>query len=223
MKMGARPRHHESGAVLLLCLLLLTSLALLGLAAATDQVLQAKMSSNLVDGANAGQSVDSTLKWGQDWLFGLNGNNRPVACNSNCLPSDIVRPEGAFGDDFAYRDPDWWVQNAHAMGRDPVTKDWLLESPEAESERNYWLIEELHVEPEPSGLSLATEITYYRLTARASSPNNSTFTISESIVARPWGDASLTDALPKPTNDPGICFSLASEVPCGRLAWRQIH
>lgn len=221
-----RERHlqfSDQGAVLLLCLLLLSSLTILGLAAATDHVLQKRMSGNHLESSMANHSAESTLKWGRDWLFGLNGATSPSACSSACGPMDVIRSEGFYGEVIEHQDTDWWKQNAFPFGKDPVTGVLMDEFTDNETERNYWLIEEVQVESSSSGLSLATEIAYYRISARSSPGNNEMFTVTQSIVARPWGDEVLSNSFPKPSGETGICFAFAHEIPCGRLAWRRLQ
>ncbi|MFT5769534.1 MAG: Tfp pilus assembly protein PilX [Lysobacterales bacterium] len=214
---------YHAGAVLLLCLLLLSSLTFLGLAAATGHVLQTRMSGNLVDGSVASQSADSAIKWGKGWLFGLNGTARPTACSSTCGALDVIRTEGFYGDDIEHQDLNWWEQTAFEFGKDPATGVLLNALAESESERSHWLIEEIHVEGAESEPGPATEIAYYRISARGSLGNSGIFTVTQSIVARPWGDETLSNSFPKPAEETGICFSLARDVPCGRLAWRRLQ
>ena len=100
---------------------MLAALTLFGLAAASDRVLQARMASNLIEGSQAGQTADATLKWGEEWILGLDGLKRPTACSDACTATDVIRPEGSFGKNVEQQDLSWWEHNAHLAGKDPLT------------------------------------------------------------------------------------------------------
>ena len=107
---------------------------------------------------------------------------------------DVIHSEGFYGEDIEHLDSDWWEQNAFGFGMDPASGMLFNEFSEGEIERSYWLIEEIHVEGNSSGLSPATEIAYYRISARGSLANHGMYSVTQSIVARPWGDETLTNS-----------------------------
>ena len=45
--------------------------------------------------------------------------------------------------------------------------------------------------------------------------------VSESIIARPWGEAVSELAFPPAGSLSGFCAAITDEIPCGQLAWRQ--
>ncbi len=214
---------NSKGTVLVLCLLMLFALTLLGLAAASDQVLQARMSSNQIIGSQSSQSADITLDWAEDWLFGLEGTEKPGVCSDSCLSSEIVHQKRSFNDDAALHNLAWWEKNAHPTGKDPQTGIILDQALVETYPDNYWLIKEAYSEPALPNDDKISEITYYRILARASSGHGALFIVSESIIARPWGDVSLRDAFPAALDQAGFCLAVDDTIPCGRLAWRQIH
>lgn len=217
------------GAVLLLCIMLLAAVTLLGLAAASDYVLQERMSNNLAGGAYAEQSANAALGWGEAWLMGLAGSERPTACNEPCAQSDIIRTEGAYGPTPQHQDSDWWQQHGFAAGHDPVSGA-LLDAVQAEmANQAYWLIEEIHISnwqqdqlPGPEQ-GAGSEMGYYRIYASGSALHSMRFSVTESIVARPWGNAAWTDSFPRPRNVSNFCYRGPPVAPCGRVAWRLVH
>lgn len=202
---------------------MLAALTLLGLAAASDRVLQARMASNLIEGSQAGQTADATLKWGEEWILGLDGLIGPTACSDACTAADVIRLEGSFGKNVEQQDLSWWEQNAHLAGEDPLTGGILNDLLTGQSTQSYWLIEEIHIEPVLTTENVASEIGYYRIVARSGAIENSMYIVTESIIARPWGDASLSDIFPKISDQPGFCSGVTGKTPCGRVAWRQLH
>ena len=211
------------GAVLVLCLLMLSALTLLGLSAASDRVLQDRMSSNLLEGSHAGSSAHTALKWGEQWLFSLDGTTRPAACSGACTGTQVIRSKGALSEDAEHKDLNWWQANANPTGKDPVTGATLDEGLAEQNTGSYWLIEELQTQPVLVSDSKATEIGYYQVIARGVASQGSAFSVVQSIIARPWGDESLNDMLPRPPDQPGICRTEAKEIPCGRAAWRALQ
>ena len=219
----------SSGAVLLFCIMLLAAVNLLGLAAASDYFLQERMSNNLAGGAYAEQSANAALEWGEAWLMSLAGSERPVACNEPCAQSDIIRVEGAYGPTPQQQDPLWWQQHGFAAGHDPVSGT-LLDAFQAEmANEAYWLIEEIHLgslalgeEPESKEIP-GTELGYYRIYASGSAQHSMRFSVTQSIVARPWGNAAWTDVFPRPRNASNFCYRDQPVSPCGRVAWRMVQ
>ena len=58
--------------------MLLVAVTLLGLAAASDYLLQERMSNNLAGGAHAERSANAALGWGEAWLMGPAGKLAPA-------------------------------------------------------------------------------------------------------------------------------------------------
>ena len=226
---GPRIRHFKAdqGAVLLICLLMLAALTLLGLAAASDHTLQDRMSNNLVEAALAGQSANTALSWGEQWLLSRPGSERPAACPDTCTQGDIIRAQGGHGPFPEHQNLNWWQLNAHPTGKDPLTGVIVDAALAGQGAHAYWLIEEVHLSIDTQADDTKVETAYYRILARGAgrdpATGSSRFAISQSIIARPWGDAAWTDAFPPSGQAYSFCNLEDMTTPCGRLAWRQLH
>jgi len=207
---------RQSGAVLLVCLMLLAALSLLGLAAASDHLLQERIATNLLDADHASVDADAALKWGESWLLGAPGDQRPPACPSDCGAGQVIRAAGFHGPAPEHLGEDWWRANAYQAGADPVSGTVLAQGGLA-----FWLAEEVHVEPAQAGDNPAPEIAWYRILSRSADSPAGTYAVSESLLARPWGDAAWTDDYPTTSQAPGFCIETSPSVPCGRVGWRR--
>jgi Tfp pilus assembly protein PilX len=182
---------------------------MLGLAAASDHVLQARMTNNLISGSQTSHAANSTLKWGENWLFGLGNSTRPIPCAAECSSNDVIRARDSYGNDIKHKNQAWWEANAWSIGTDPVTGAILDDDLLEQNRSSYWLIEEVHLET-VTGEEGIDEMAYYRLWARSPSGQSGVYSVTESIVSRPWGDADL-------------CLSVSEPYPCTRRAWRKVH
>lgn len=212
-------RRRLSGAALLLCMVLLTSLSLLGLAASSERQLQTKVMGNIERAAQAELAAEWALAWAESWLLSLDGSQRPSPCAAGCAPGEIVRAETSLPLAPEQADQQWWLGRGFAPGIQPATGEVLdqyLASLSAVA-----VIGEIPVPAEyTSGLKSAPG--YYRVLARAQDQAGHNVTVLESIVARPWGPAAWADPLPHGHGQPRFCarFELT---PCGRLAWRRLR
>jgi hypothetical protein len=211
------------GAVLLVCLLMLAALTLLGIAAAWDHILQDRMSVNLSKRAQAGEFANAALAWGEDWLMGTPGSTRPPPCPGPCTSAEVIRSPGAFGPLPQFQDAGWWASHGFRAGTDPETGAILNPQLAGLDPPAFWIIEELHVEATNEAEDPASETGFYRLLSRGSTGNSPGYAVTESIVARPWGDAVLTSGFPASAPHPGFCRELAFTGHCGRQAWRQVQ
>jgi hypothetical protein len=210
--------QRESGATLLLGLLLLTALSLLGLAAVTDSTLQVRMAGNLEAEEAALQRARSALAWGERWLLSLEGTVRPAPCASaSCDPAlpihetdDSLVPER--------QDDRWWRDHAVKDGLDPALGLLVADRTPTGAPAARWRVEELHVTPATDG---TPELGWYRVLAWAPRTGVTEPVLLESILARPWGDSAWRDALERPRAQPSFCMGLDSGVDCGRRAWRR--
>lgn len=212
----------SQGAVLMLCLLLLTSLSMLGLAAASDYLLQSNMTGNLVDQQRTNQSASSAMEWGENWLFGLPGTIRKPACSTDCTASQVIREHARYSAGIGQRDLGWWQLNAYRAGTDPLTGASLDDFASSPQGGGYWLIEEVYLQDETVDEQV-TETAFYRVLARSLEQDDGSYSVSESIIARPWGNESLTEPFPAIQNQVSLCSALDPVSPCGRLAWRKHH
>ncbi|KAA9132541.1 hypothetical protein F3N42_04785 [Marinihelvus fidelis] len=218
-----RPGHalpRQSGVALVLCVLLLASLSLVAMAGAGDSQVQVRVAANLSAERAALRAAKSALSWAEQWLHGLDGTSRPPACGSNCAGGPPVHPANDLPPLLEYQPESWWLSHARADGSDPITGGTLADRAPDRGPVGRWLVEELH--HAAAGTTAGQpEITYYRVTARATPYPSGTPVVIESIIARPWGDASWRDAFPDTWPAPGYCLGLAQPTHCGRMAWRR--
>lgn len=207
------PLAVQSGAALIMCLVLLGALSLLGLSAASEHRMQLHMSHNLESSLERRINADHALKWAEDWLLGLPGNNRPLACSTDCSSGDLIRVAGAFGPTPQYMDPSWWQHNGHAAGYTPGAEPPGFSGP-------WYIVQEVYLEPSSAPESLQQETSYYRILAQGSAANEHQSSVTESILARPWGHESLSNGFPSDPLSVSFCKSDLVEPPCGRVAWR---
>jgi Tfp pilus assembly protein PilX len=212
-------RSGERGVALLLSLLLLTSLTLLGLAAASDASLQNRMVGNLEKNLTATRHAESAGRWAEAWLLGLDGDQRPNPCSDRCGPGQVIRQSGTYPALPERESEDWWRFSGFAAGLDPVSGDVVDTAFAARG--GYWIVEEVRFEPAAQQETPLPDTSYYRIVARGTGPEEHSVAVVESIVARPWGDAGWSDNLPRPPDQPSFCRSIGIEAPCGRLAWQQ--
>ena len=205
-----RPNTHR-GSILLLAALLLAGLALLGLAAATDARLLQRMSAHARHHPALLADAESALRWGEAWLLGRPGEIRPIPCAPPCPAPQVIRPADHHGPRPEDAGSGWWNTHAWPDGWNPDTG---LHQEERASQGR-WLVEEAHRATSPSGEDQA----WYRLLAWAESPTG--VVVVESLLARPYGQASWSDPLPDPWPTTSFCTTVPDDLPCGRLAWRE--
>ncbi len=211
---------RSQGSALLLSMVLLTALTLLGLAAVADGQLQVRVAGIQASVDQAERAADSALAWAERWLFSRRGDGRPDLCAAVCGAGTVIEDATAFPEHPEQANPDWWAQHGHPAGLDPVSGQTFFEKAESDP-ANLWVIGEIPVAAEHSQQG-AFELGYYRVIARATDPTGKQVVVTESIVARPWGNGEWSDALSRPVDSPGLCQRHAL-VPCGRLAWRRLR
>ncbi|MBT8061973.1 MAG: hypothetical protein KJO85_04770 [Gammaproteobacteria bacterium] len=212
----------QSGAVLLLCLLLLMALSLLGLAAASDTQLQQRVSGNLQHRLDLDFTAQQALAWAEAWLMSLPGESRPVPCSESCSNSQVIRPAGYFSNESLTMNESWWQSHGIPSGFAP---DRGMNFPVATAPGNlsaYWLVEQAHLEEWADPENHITELAWYRLTAMAGDSEGS-FHVKQGIVARPWGEPSYRNTLPERASAHHFCDVLAPDIPCGRKAWQPLN
>lgn len=205
---------------LLLGVLLLASLSLVVLAAASASSLQVRMSHNSGSEQQAMQAARSANAWAERWLLGQNGSTRIVPCSAACPPEQVIRAANSYPPFTEYQPESWWLEHAHADGFDPVTGQRLAPRTAQDMPVGRWLIEEIHHHTQASQ-GLAVEISYYRILARAISPYGGHAVVVESTLARPWGQAEWQDPLPRETDTALFCLDLLPAIDCGRRSWRR--
>jgi Tfp pilus assembly protein PilX len=84
--------HRQQGAALVLCIMLLASLSLLGVSAASDSLLQQRMGANRATSDGALRSAQGRLQSLESALRALPGEQRPPGCPQSCITG---LPQGA--------------------------------------------------------------------------------------------------------------------------------
>lgn len=209
--------RRESGATLLLGLLLLTALSLLGLAAITDSTLQLRMAGNLEAEEAALQRARSALAWGERWLLSLDGAARPAPCAASCDPAVPIH-EAHQGLVPERQEDRWWQDHSLADGHDPAQGRLVADRTPTSAPEARWRVEQLHVTPADGA---TPELAWYRVLAWAPRTGFTEPVLLESILARPWGDGAWRDALERSRAEPSFCMDLQVTVDCGRRAWRR--
>lgn len=207
-----------AGSILFLCLVLLTTLTLLGLAAASEFQLQARIVANQHHVARAMQAASHALSQAENWLFSLEGGSRPEPCGPDCNSGAIVRSSAFLPSAPAQAPAQWWQEH----GQTSVAESSGDSSRDGSPIRleGHWIIAEIDIPETLADTNLIQS--YYRVLARGTSGLESQVTVVESIVARPWGDESWSDAQTRSPAQDSFCQS-ESLIPCGRIAWRQLR
>ena len=213
----------QGGAVLLLCLMLLMALSLLGLAAASDSQLQQRASGNIQFLADRQWLAERTLSWAEAWLMSLPGESRPLPCAESCSVAQAIRPSGHFSGEPLGTDFGWWQSHAVRAGFAPDRGAALPFRGIPAHLMGYWLVEEVHLDETPEFESTVNALAWYMITAAAGSGSGEPFIVTQSIVARPWGEAALSNPLTASTPASNFCTSLAAGTPCGRQAWQGLN
>ena len=212
---------RETGTTLLLCVLLLSSISLVALAAASASGLQLRMSHNVGSEQQALEAALSANAWAERWLLSLDGSQRPQPCTSACSGQQAVRAAGSYPPLPEYQGERWWLDHGYADGYDPHTARQLVSRAFNGRPAGRWIVEEVQYLPSVEAAEFAAEMSYYRVIARAVHPGLGTPVVVESIIARPWGNALWQDALPRPPEAALFCTGLLPGLHCGRRAWQR--
>ncbi len=107
-------RKHQTGAALIVSLMLLIVLTLLGLSGMQSTIMQERMSNNVRDKGMAFQAAESAIRSGEDWVKSADTNTlRPNDVGTCTPPCNIVQL-----DDYANMTTEnfsWWQTNARAF------------------------------------------------------------------------------------------------------------
>lgn len=213
----ATKRTPQTGMVLLLCLIFLTTLTLLGLTASANAVLQSKLSANLQETERARQSALTALSWAESWLLGLD-NTAPEICTEPCGGIKL-HAQGTIPPHPEYENLSWWLQYGHEAGIDPLTGAGAAAVTNDSTEPLVWVIELAHSIPPAEDGSTGLQ-TWYRILARGSGQSNSVVSVIESTVFRSWPATYDTETTTRPS---GLCPGADPTLNCGRLAWRELR
>jgi len=208
-------------------LLLLAAISLLALVGTSGMILQRHMASNFKHNSTAFQNADLARSEGLAWLFSRANFERESNCLADCLLPIAIHPTSEIPVDIEHQSLAWWRLNAIEAGSDPATG--LTSSPIGldGSVAPLWIIEELRFQPLELAPPLeATEgVGYYRIYGRGSGGDTQSVAVTESIVARPWGENITPVEFPPTESSDDFCSQLEEIanplLHCGPMAWRQ--
>lgn len=212
------PRHSRktpAGMALLLCLLLLTSLTLLGLSAASETVMQGKLADNLREAHQARQAALAAQDWAEDWLLGLPGP-APETCSPPC-PGLVLHASNTLPPNPETLDLSWWLANGHIAGTDPLDSESVAAAGVDGARPSVWVIEAVH-QAAIADDDIVEAQAWYRILARGAGQAGTGVAVVESIVTRPWPVASDPAVVAT-----GPCDELDATAKCGRYAWRALR
>ena len=165
----------QSGASLVVVLILLLVMTLLGLAALRGTLLQERMSANLLDRNLNFQAAEAALREGEDLA---QAQAAPPATGSGCVDGMCESPDPAALE--RWKDPDFagW-RDATAEVSDQASQPQFFVEYLGTSEA--WL--ECNVDPTYTGKSLCVR-PLYRIVARSQAEGRASVTLQSSYVSR---------------------------------------
>jgi hypothetical protein len=207
---------------LLLGLLLLASLSVLALAAASDSQLQLRIAGNFDRETRALQAARSAGAWAEQWLLSLAQAPAVQQCVDDCTAPSPVRAPGVYPQRPEHAPETWWLDHGAADGIDPLTGARLAPAGDDGGPAGRWIVEQLQRQPrEDTATGAFVDVAWYRVIARAPMAPSGPAVVVESLVARPWGAPEWSDPLPRSAKLGSFCSALWSRLPCGRQAWRR--
>jgi Tfp pilus assembly protein PilX len=207
----------QAGMVLLLCLIFLTALTLLGLAASADTVLQNQLFANLQETERTKQSALATLSRAERWLLGLEPP-APEPCLDAC-DGLIVHKPGDLPPFPEFEDLSWWRAHSHVAGANPLNNHQSTKVGNAD-EQSLWIIEKVHTIPAREAPARELQA-WYRILARASNRTGTVVSVIESTVVRSWPDMDGNQM--HGDRSPGTCPDAGPAKKCGRVSWRELR
>jgi len=217
----------QKGIALLAGLVLLASISLLALMAASGMIMQKHMASNFRQDMKALENSGIATSYASSWLYSRAKHERDAACSTNCILPVAIRSAHEIPTAAEYESAAWWRDNGIEAGTNPSTGIKIVSYEDSGSEPPRWIIEELHYQSlAESGFEDGTEgLVYYRILGRGAGLHPSSIAVTESIVARPWGGDYELNAFPPGHEPADFCAQFEDPaIPpfnCGRLAWRQ--
>jgi Tfp pilus assembly protein PilX len=207
----------QDGMALLLCLLFLTALALLGLSASAETVMQDMLASNLQETERAKQSALVAQHWAENWLLQLDGP-APDSCSVPCGGLNIHAP-GSLPAHPEFENLSWWIEQGHKAGIHPLTGEWMASISTPSIDPPMWIIEAMHEIP-PAENGATEQQTWYRVLARGSGRTKTGISVVESIIVRSWASIEGVDGTGTDASQP--CPGTDPATKCGRVAWREL-
>jgi len=105
-------RKHQTGAALIVSLMLLIVLTLLGLSGMQSTIMQERMSNNVRDKGTAFQAAESAIRTGEDWVKGQDWLPSQLGSSCTTPPCDLVELDYYVG--MTTKNFTWWKDNGRA-------------------------------------------------------------------------------------------------------------
>ena len=208
------------GMALLTGLVLLAAVSILAITAAGSMTLQQHQAANFAGKSLGRAEAERAESWAIAWLFSQAGTGRQPGCITDCLLPGGLRQDSEVPDDPEFRGGAWWQANGSAAGRHPLSGA-SVGYAEEEAPDALWIIEEIHFEPTGTTGSGIEGTGYYRIFARGSGNHPGSVTVTEAIVARPWGADSQAASFPPEAPLSSFCSQFGTGLHCGVQSWRQ--
>lgn len=186
MKTPTSTKRYQSGAVLVVSLLLLLVMTVLALGASQATRMQERMAGNARDHDLALQSAEAALRTGERLIDDPTLTTAPIACSTgrckfyelNVLPGNV-----------AYQSTAWWTANAwnYSSANSWSTAGTEMSGPGLARQDPQFFIEELEDVPDtltipPTGPPPSRM--YYRITSSAQGGSNTAQVVLQSTFAR---------------------------------------
>jgi Tfp pilus assembly protein PilX len=218
---------NQRGIALLAGLVLLASISLLALMAASGMIMQKQLASNFRQDMKALENSGIATSYASSWLYSRPKHERDAGCSSDCVLPVAIRSVSEIPAAAEYESAAWWRDNGVEAGTNPATGEKIVSYEDSGSEPPRWIIEELHYQSlAGSGFEDGTEgLAYYRILGRGAGVHPASIAVTESIVARPWGGDYQLNEFPPGHMLTDFCAQFDDPtIPpfnCGPLTWRQ--
>ena len=218
---------NQQGVALIAGLALLAALSLLGLVATSGMILQRHMASNYQENKLALENAAIASSFASAWLYSRANYERQGNCISNCILPVAIHNTDEIPAGAEFQGAAWWQLNGVEAGANPESGESVVNTPASGANPPLWILEELHFEPAqiPAGENSFDGVGYYRILSRGSGTKAEKIAITESIVARPWGDRYQLASYPPGPDASSFCLQFTGQTEegfdCGRLAWRR--
>jgi len=218
---------NQRGVALIAGLALLAALSLLALVAASEMILQRHMAANYHENKLALENSAIASSYAVAWLYSRANHEREKACISGCLLPVAIHNAGEIPAQAEYQASSWWQSNGIEAGVNPESGESMGGSLGSAAIPPLWILEELHFEAaeDVEDETPFEGVGYYRILSRGTGTQAGKFAVTETIVARPWGDDYELDVFPPDPEASNFCFQFAGKTEedhdCGHLAWRQ--
>ncbi|MFV2059676.1 MAG: PilX N-terminal domain-containing pilus assembly protein [Gammaproteobacteria bacterium] len=188
--------QRQTGAVLIIGLILLFSLTLLGVGAMSTNLMQQRMATNMGDATLAFNASDTLIRREQKWL--RSQPDEAVLLKADCDNNTqciyfagqdkknilVTTYNEEWWNSAAVLTQAWWDANAYEYCCDPIPSDLdnVLLDPRIVIERQQYEQDSLDL----GTTSYPTGVTYYRLTARGTGSTNLSEAVIQATVSKRW-------------------------------------